>query len=72
MECAFLGVGIEACILELLWHILDMVLMLIQGVGANEDVIQVPYHTDIQEVSQDIIDESLKHCWSIGKIDQRA
>ena len=44
-----------------------MFLMIHRVVGINEDVIEVDDHTHIQEITEDVVHETLESCRSIGK-----
>ena len=44
-----------------------MFLMICRIVGINEDVIQVDDHANIQEITEDVVHETLESCRSIGK-----
>ena len=44
----------------------DVDLMIFQGIGEDEDIIEVDHNKDVSHVSEDMIHEGLKHSGSIG------
>ena len=59
MELTLLGLGEEAICVELLEDFLDMLLVGGHVSGVDEDVVQVYYNTNIQEICKDSVDKAL-------------
>jgi len=47
-------------------YFFDVVLMLCDVIGVDQNVIQINYYAYIKEVGENIVHEVLKDSWSIG------
>ena len=52
---------------ELLEYFLNMSFVLRNVVRIDEDVIQVDYDYDVNNIHEDVVHKSLKNCWCISK-----
>ena len=62
MKQALLRFGVQVILAKALQYASDMDLMIFQGVGEYEDIIEVDHYEDISHVSEDVIHEGLEHC----------
>jgi len=53
--------------MEMLEYFFYMLVMLGHVIQVNEYIIQIDHNTDIQQVRENVIHESLEGCGSIGK-----
>ena len=60
MELTFLWLGEEIVLSEVSEDFADVFLMGLKVLGVYQDVIQIDDNTDIKEIHEDTIDESLK------------
>lgn len=68
IELTFLTLDIKYKILqETLQDLVDVSLMFCNRLRKHEDIIQVHKHEMINEVSEDVVNNSLKHSGSNGK-----
>src|SRR5882672_8532465 len=67
VELAFVCMGKNSISVELLEYFPNMIFVLGNFVGIDEDVIQVDDDYDIDHIHKDVIHESLKSCWCISK-----
>ena len=66
-KTTFIWMGIQTIFKEMAEDLTDMFLMIRRVIGINEDVVQVDDHTNIQEITEDVVHEMLENCRSIGK-----
>ena len=52
-------------LLESLEYFTDMLGVLFQVLGVDEDVIEIDDHEHVEEIGEDVIHEVLEHCWHI-------
>ena len=67
MEFAFLRLDKQPILQETLQDLADMQLMFCEGPRENQNVINVLKHKLMEHVSQNVIDQGLEYCRSIGK-----
>ena len=67
VEFAFLCFGIKTSLAEALEYFFHMPVMFGHVIQVDEYVIQIDHNTDIQQVRENVIHESLESCGSIGK-----
>ena len=65
MELTFLWLGEEIVLSEVSEDFVDVFLMGLEVLGVYQDVIQIDNNTDIEEIREDAIDESLESRGSI-------
>jgi len=67
VEFAFLCFGIKTSLAEMLEHFFYMPVMFRHVIRVDEYIIQIDHDTDIQEIRENVVYESLKGHGSIGK-----
>jgi len=67
VEFAFLCFGIKTSLAETLEYFFYMPMMLGHVIQVDEYIIQIYYDTDIQNIRENVIHESLEGCGSVGK-----
>jgi len=67
VEFTFLCFNAKASLVEMLEYFFNMLVMFKHIIRVDEYIIQIDHDTDIQEIGENIIYESLKSCGSIGK-----
>ena len=67
MEFAFLCFGIKTSLVEMVEHFFYMLVMFRHVIRVNEYIIQIDHDTDIQEIRENVVHESLKDHGSISK-----
>ena len=67
VKLAFPSVGIKAMFPEPAEDFFDMLFVLGQVVRVDEDVVKVDDDTDIEEITEDVVHETLKGRRGIGK-----
>ena len=70
MELTFLWLGEEIVLSEVSEDFADIFLMGLKVLGVYQDVIQIDDNTDIKEIHEDTIDESLKSCRGISQAER--
>ena len=68
VEFTFFCFGIKTSLMEMLEHFFYMLVMFGHVIWVDEYIIQIDHNTDIQEIGENVIHESLKGYGSIGKI----
>ena len=67
MEFTFLCFGIKTSLVEMLEYFFYMPVMLEHAIPVDEYIIQIDHDTDIQNIRENVVHESLEGCRSIGK-----
>ena len=67
MEFALVTAGVKSVFPESPEDFADVFPVSAGVVGVDEDVVQIDDNTNVQEISEDLIDEALKRCRRIGK-----
>jgi len=67
MERTFLWLRIEGVLAKPAEYFMDMENMVFEGVRVYEDIVKVNYDANIEHVSENAINKTLKSCWSIGQ-----
>src|SRR5882724_13109763 len=67
MELAFVCAGKQSISAEHAKYFLNMSFVFGNGVGIDENVVQIYDDNDIDHIREDVIHKSLKSCWSISK-----
>jgi len=67
VKFTFLCFGIKISLVEMLEYFFHMLVMLGHVIQVDEYIIQIDHDTNIQNIGENIIHESLKGCRSIGK-----
>ena len=52
---------------QMFQHASDVDLMIFQGIGEDEDIVEVDHYKDVSHVSEDMIHEDLEHSRSVGQ-----
>jgi len=63
----FFCFGIKASLAETLEYFFNMLVMFRYVIQVDKYIIQIDYNTDVQNVGENVIHESLKGCRSISK-----
>jgi len=66
MEFTFFCLCVQSHFSELFQYLFDVAPVLHDIIGVDQDIVQVDYHTHIQEVGEHIIHEALEGSWSIS------
>jgi len=67
VEVALLRLKVKTSIRERLQHLVDLLLVFLQGVAIDEDVIKEGSAEVVEELAEYIIDQVLEVSWRIGK-----
>lgn len=67
MEFTFFCFNIKSVLQESLKDLVDMGDVFIDGPGEDKDVVQIHEHKPIEEISEDVIHQGLKHCGSVSE-----
>ncbi len=70
MEFAFLQFGVQLVFDETVEHGSDLVNVLLQSLGVNDDIIDVDYDKSVEHIPEDIVDKGLKSRWTIGQAER--
>src|SRR5712664_151807 len=67
VEQTLFGLGVQIILAQTFQDASDMDLMIFQGIGEDEDIVEVDHYEDVSHVSEDVIHEGLKCSRSIGQ-----
>jgi len=67
VKFTFLCFGIKASLAEMLEYFFHMLVMLGHVIRVDEYIIQIDHDTDIQNIRENVVHESLESYGSIGK-----
>jgi len=67
VEQTLFGLGMQVILTQTFQDVSDVDLMIFQGIGEDEDVVEVDHYKDISHVSEDVIHEGLERSGSIGE-----
>ena len=65
-EDAFVRFGIEFVGSQDVEDLTKMFEMIIESIGVDDDIVEIYDEEDVEEVTKDIVNESLESCGSIG------
>jgi hypothetical protein len=67
VKLAFLWFEVQASLVKCFQDPVDMLLVFFKGIGINKGIVEVHSAKLIEIGSENIVDEVLKGCWSIGE-----
>ena len=68
MECVLISASMKSGLLEPFYNGINILNMLLIGIGVNQNVIKVGDTELVQELMEDVIDIGLERCKSIREI----
>ena len=67
MEQTLFRLGVQIVLTQMFQDASDMDLMIFQGIGEDEDIVEVDHYEDVSHVSEDVIHEGLECSRRIGE-----
>jgi len=66
VELAFLCFRVQSRFSESFQYLFDVLPVLRDVIGVNEDVVQVDYYAHVQEIGEHVVHEALECGWSVS------